>query len=61
MFKLLKNRRVHAVLAAFVSVLVMQPALALVLGGSVPLTPNLVMSLLAGTIVALLQKYVKGS
>lgn len=58
LLNLLKNKKVHSVLAAVVGALMVQPAAAAVLGGSVPLTANVAVSLVAGTAVYLLNKYV---
>jgi hypothetical protein len=46
------------VLVTFVGALAAQPAVAALLGGSVPFSANLAVSALLGAAVALLQKYV---
>lgn len=54
---LLRNPKVHRPLALFVAALASQPAVAGLLGGSVPLTTNLAVSALLGAALAVLEKY----
>lgn len=53
----LKNKKVHAVAGAFLSMLLAQPAASAVLKGSVPITANLVVSSVVAAVAALLLKY----
>lgn len=53
----LKNKKVHAVAGAFLAALMAQPALSAALGGSIPLTTNLVVSAVISAAAGLLAKY----
>lgn len=53
----LKNKKVHAVAGAFLAALLAQPALSAALGGSVPLTTNVVVSAVISAAAGLLAKY----
>lgn len=53
----LKNPKVHRAVGVFVAALAAQPAVAGLLGGSVPLSANLAVSALLGAAVVVLEKY----